>query len=199
MTLPVAEKEPSKFVIGTTVIWSRTDLSDNFPADEWTLTYEFVCDGKHFQVVAAADSLNYLVTIAIAASELLTAGVYKWTAFVDDGTVRYAIDDYDYRGHGTLEVLADYGEETDGLDDRSFAKKVVDTMEPVILGKAAQDRMTSSITLNGETQAYSKMTWTEFRETYFMFLGIYKAEQAAEKVARGEASGRKIKVRFGTP
>lgn len=199
MTLTVAEKEPLKFIIGTTVIWKRTDMQSDFPGGTWTLTYDFIMDGEHFQVEAADDSDDFLVTIAIAVTELLTAGIYKWTAFVDDGTVRYAIDDYGYRGHGTLEVLADYGDETDGLDDRSHAKKVLDDLEAVLEGKASQDKLAHSYTLNGETQSMTKMTWTELREARDAYKREYKAEQDAEKVARGEASGRKIKVRFGTP
>lgn len=197
MTIEYADKEPEKITQGITAVWERNDLSD-FPADTWTATLEAVMSGEHFQVVAAANGLNYRFTIAKTATDDLEVGIYNWQLFVDDGSVRYMVEDYGYRGIGTVEVIPDFATQSSGLDDRSHAKIVLDAIEAVIEGKATKDKLSYTVTVFGETRSMTDMTWTEILEVRRVYKTEYQQELDKEAAERGDPSRNIIKPIFNT-
>ena len=184
MSVTIPTIEPSSFVCGDTVQWTKS-LSD-FPATTYTLTYSFVKDGKQFAVTGAASGTDYLMTILAATSAALTAGTYRWQAYATLSTARYPV------GSGTTVVTPNFAVATTGYDDRTHVKKVLDALEAVILGKASNDQLATSI--NGHSLSkYSPAELITWRNQYRAF---YAQEQKEERIAQGLGHSGKVRIRF---
>lgn len=92
MTPPIPTAEPSTFIAGDTVKWTREFAG--YPAtDSWVLTYVFQGPMK-LEVTAAmapASGTGWAVTIPAASTASLTAGVYKWQAYVTKASERFVV------------------------------------------------------------------------------------------------------------
>lgn len=181
-TIPTIE--PTSFVLGNTVQWTRS-LSD-FPAPTYALTYSFVNAGGQFAVTGTADGATHAMTISAETSAALTAGVYHWQAYATSGTTRFLA------GSGTTEALPDFAVETSGYDDRSHVKKTLDAIEAVLEGKASKDQLASSV--NGIS--ITRLTPAELLVWRDKYLRFYRQELADERSRQGLPSGKKIRTRF---
>ena len=66
MTATIPTTEPTELRVGDTWQWKREDLSSDYPATSWTLTYYFRNATAYFNVVATADGVHFEVTVAKA-------------------------------------------------------------------------------------------------------------------------------------
>lgn len=166
--------------------WRREDLSSDYPASEWTLSYAFVKSGQYFGFTASADGELFAVSIAASVTANYDPGIYHWKAYVTKGLERRTIDE------GTLEVLPNFAAQTSGYDARSDAQTIFEACEALLLGKATADQ--KSYTLEGRSlERYGIAELLKLRDRY---KSIWDKEQAAERVANGLGSGRKIHTRF---
>ncbi len=178
--------EPSFFVAGDTVEWTRT--GGDYPATAWTLTYYFVNPAADFSVEADADGQNYTVSIPAATSEDYEPGWYDWTAVVTGGdSERYVVD------RGRLQVRHDpsTGDGT-GVDTRSEVKIALDAIEAVLAGRATRDQESYAI-------AGRQLSRTPIADL-IVLRNHYKREYVRElkekRIAEGLDGGGKIKIRF---
>ncbi len=181
----IPEIEPTIIIAGDTVKWKRIDLSADYPASTWTLKY--ILRGPSVQnITAAADGDNYSITITAAATTVWTAGNYWWEAYVSKGSERYRVDS------GTLKVQTNLEGVAGIYDGRSHVKRVLDAIEATIEGTATKEQ--ASMTIAGRT--IQRRTVQELLVLRDRYKAEYIAEQRAEKIKNGLATGGKILTRF---
>jgi len=165
----IPTKEPVEFTNGETVQWYRNDLTD-YPADTWTLTYNF--RGASSQdVVAAASGTSFLITITATESAAFTAGDYWWQAFVTSGAERYQVDT------GNLTVNPDLAAvDTDTYDGRSHVKIVFDALEAAYEGRASFTDSQVSVSTEHGSKAITHMTHEEISKALDDYRIRYKRE-----------------------
>ena len=147
MTHPTPTTEPAELRAGDTWAWRRSDLS-NYPAPTWSLSYLFRNAANNFDIAAAADGADHLVSVAPAASAAFPAGSYHWYAFVTDGVDKHQVD------AGALEVLPDISAAA-AYDGRSWAKRVLDAVEAALENRATADQL-DLINATAETGGFTR-------------------------------------------
>lgn len=130
----ISTTEPSTLRIGDTWQWRREDLSADYPADTWTLTYYFRNASAYFDVVAAADGLFFAVTVAKATTAGKTAGDYAWIAVVTSATERFEV------AAGTITLLPNYATAA-VLDYRTFAAKLLAAVESELTARGSSGQL----------------------------------------------------------
>jgi len=180
MATPVLDSEPLNFTAGDTVKW-RKRLSD-YPATTWTLSYYLVKSSDYITFDAANDSGAHLVTIPATTSAGYGAGVYSYQSKVTDGSETLTI------GVGKIEVLPAFASQSDGYDNRSFAKKMLDILEPLFITMASKGH--ASYEIGGRSMTYHSKK--DLRDDYNHWKSIYNAEERKA----GRKSGSIIRVRF---
>ncbi len=172
--------EPLTFRAGDSVSWER-DVTD-YPADEWTLTYS-IRGPVNLNITATADGTTFAATITAANSATLQAGEYQLFGRVTDGTSVVTV--YDAK----LIVEPNFADENvvaPGYDPRSFAKKMLDCIEGMMLGIMPHPE--ESYTLFGEREV-NTINRLELTELHAKWQAIYKAELAIEQANRGQRTG----------
>ena len=116
-------------VVGDT--WDWTTAVDNYPAsDGWTLKYRVIprVAGSNFTLTAAtaADGVSYRMTAAPAETAARTAGDYSWKAWVEKVGARVSV------AEGLVTLEPDPAIAT-ALDGRSYARKMLDSIEGALL------------------------------------------------------------------
>jgi len=188
----IPETEPTTLIAGANWEWKRTDLSDDYPASEWTLTYYYLLDTgtTNFSIEASADGEDFSVDVAPTTTANYTVGDYKWQAYATKGTEKVLID------RGCLEVLQDFS--ADQSDPRSHNQIVLDLLETVIQGKATRDTMKTEI--NGKK--VERMSWDEVMRVYTHFKNLVKTEclvAGSAENPNAAAELRMIRHTFGNP
>ncbi len=160
----IPEVEPTKEIAGTTWLWKKI-LSD-YPASEWTLTYNFLLETgtTNFEIEASADGDDHLVDVDEATTSAYTPGNYQWQAFATDGTDRCFID------AGCIEIVQDYSTTT--TDPRSHVQKVYDSLKAVVEGYATSTALKTKI--NGKE--IEKMGYNELMQAYNHFKNLARNE-----------------------
>jgi hypothetical protein len=123
-----------EITIGTTLEWEK-DFED-FPADEWTVTYYFRGAGPGFDVVGTADDTTHVFTVDAETTADLVAGRYDYQAIAVQDAEKHLVDE------GTRVVnasLADL-EAQDSYDPRSKNQQILDAIDSLMQGKAAVDQ-----------------------------------------------------------
>ena len=129
--------EPAEIVAGDTLSWRREDLTADYPACSWTLTYVLAGPQKH-TISASADPdfpEAFLVSVPAADTANYQAGNYWWAAYVSKDAERYQI------ATGQITVKENLSAASAGYDGRSHARKVLDALEAVLEGKATRDTL----------------------------------------------------------
>ncbi len=169
---------PSELIIGDT--WAWTESLSSYPASTWTLTFYLVLSTGTISFAASASGDDHVVSVDAATTGGYTAGRYRWTARVTDGSTVTTV------GQGWVDVIAD---PTTQQDARSQARITLDAINATLQGRASTDQL--SITINN--RSISRLSIAELR--------VWRTELQAE-VDREEATdqaglGRDIRVRFG--
>jgi hypothetical protein len=191
MAFTIPEIEPLKVTAGDRLQWKRTDLSD-FPADEWTLTYYCranVASGS-FEITAAADGDNFEVDVSPATSAEYIPSIYYWSAFVTaiTGSDRKLV------AQGRLEIVINPSDVTGPVDGRSHNRRTLDSINAVIENRATHDQQRYVFQAVG--RSVDKMPIADVLKFKDYYQTLVNQEEQAERVARGEASGRNVLVRF---
>lgn len=180
--------EPSNIIAGDQLAWKRTDLSDYPTADYW-LTYAARLEGDgatKISIDTTGVDNEYKIVVGRLLTEEWPAGRYQWQAYITrkSDNERITID------FGVWEVFADRLTAT--TDPRSHVKKVLDSIEAVIEGRATKDQ--ESYSIGNRSLAHTPIP------DLLVMRDKYKAEwvsmQRAERAGRGLGNTSKIKVRF---
>jgi hypothetical protein len=187
MTISIPSNEPAEIRIGDTWQWGREDLAD-FPAPTWTLTYYFRNATHYFDVVAAAAGSNHAVTVAKATTATRVAGAYSWIAVATSATERREVD------RGSITLLPDFAAAA-VLDSRTFARKLLDSVEAALLGRATAGEIdVIEKTLADRGLKRSEGTLIALRS---QLVAEVKREENAEAMRNGLQSKTRLMVRFG--
>lgn len=184
MGFEVPTREPSELRAGTTWAWRREDL-DDWPADVWTLSYEFRNETQFFTITATADGLDHVVSVDAATTAAYVAGNYFWYAYVTDGSQTYNIET------AAMAVLADVTAAA-ASDGRTFAQKLLDACEAILQNRGTQgdiDLLSSTVGPRASVRD---------RDALWQLRNQLKNEVAAEQVAADIKAGKPAKNRIQT-
>lgn len=188
MTISVPTNEPLKLRAGDTWQWRREDLSADFPASAWTLTYRFKNAAGGFEIVAAADGDNFAVNVAAVTTAPYVAGTYAWAARVKQGADEYTVDT------GTLEVQPDIfsGTATTASDQRTHSQIAYDAIKAVMENRATKDQQ--EYTIAG--RSLKRTPVADLLKLLNFYESRVNAEINAEKIRNGLSTGGRIQVRL---
>ena len=175
-----ATETPSSITAGNSASWLLT-FSD-YPASAGGAITFYLLNATHaidFTTSASGDS--HLVDLSAAATALYTAGDYKYTALISDGTDRYTVDT------GNITILPDPSTLTT-YDGRTHAEITLAYVDAVIEGKATKDVLRYTI---GGRELW-KNSWKELLE----LRSYYRAEVASEQAKAAGKKQSKILTRF---
>ena len=184
--MDIPTTEPTEINPGDSLKWNRQDLSTNYPAPTWTLTYYFRGPDGKFDIIATPASTFFSVSVAPATTTTYKPGDYVWTAKVSDGTDTYTVDS------GICIVNVDLSTKSAGYDPRSHVKKTLDALEATILKKASKDQLKTEI----DGIAIQRLSPEELRAWRKEYRMEYQKELNAEKIKNGKATGRRVLVKF---
>jgi hypothetical protein len=185
VTAAIPTTEPAELRAGDTWKWTRT--VDDYPAGTWTLKYRFKSPSGGFEIVASASGTDYSVTVSAATSAGYAAGLYEWSAWVEQGDEKYTVDG------GTCNVLPNLraGDAVAALDTRSHARKTLDAIEAVIENRATLDQMSYSIA----GRALSRTPLADLLKFKSHYQAEVRAEDNAAKIKNGLGVGGRIQFR----
>ena len=138
-------------------------------------------------ITASADGDDFAVTLAASTTTNYTAGTYWWQAYVSKSGERYQV------GSGTLEIKEDFSQVSGAYSKLSHARKVLAALEAMLERKATVDQQSYSIA----GRSLSRMSPEELRSWRDDYRRQVRAEERAEKIARGEKINNTIRARFG--
>lgn len=185
--MALSTSTPTQITAGDTAEWLLS-LTD-YPASSWMLTYYLVKDGAQvsFSGSQYGSGDTHHIDNAAATTAEWEAGTYSYRATVSDGTDRHTVEE------GTIEVLPNFATATTGYDDRSFAKKALDAIEAVLLGRASQAQLEYSIA-GRQLKFIPPADLMDLRDRYW---AEYRAEEAAKTEKRtGKSRFGSVQVRF---
>jgi len=181
--------EPERFVLGDYVRWRRTDLSDDYPNTDYTMTYvaRVAAGGStELQIVGTSYDNDFLFTVSSATSAGYTAGFYHWQleCLRNSDNNRIVID------RGTWDVVVDL--DNNGSDPRTHAEIMVAKIEGLLSGKGDADVANYSIA----GRSLTKLTFDELLKARDFYRAETHKELMEDRIRQGRASGSTVKVRF---
>lgn len=137
-------RPPSEVTAGDTLHWSR-QISDYLPSDGWALNYTLVGAAAVYNVTASGDGEAFAVNVDAATSKAWQAGTYRVQEYVTKGDSRFTL------GTFLLTVAPDLTAATAGIDTRTHARKVLDSINTWLESKAP---VAGNLEINGRKISY---------------------------------------------
>lgn len=180
--------EPLTLSAGDRWAWRRTDLGSY--GTGFTLSYvaRLASDGTTtFTFDGTWDGSQYVIEVASATTAAYTAGSYNVEIYItrDSDSERVSICTY------TLTVDPDLATSTN--DTRSHAKKVLDSIEAVIEGRATSSQKAYSI----KDRSLENISHEELLKLRSFYQAEYDRELAKQRICQGLGNPNKIHTRFG--
>jgi hypothetical protein len=186
MSQPIPSIEPAVITAGDTITWSRS-LPDYPASGGWVLHYALRGLAGVVDLISSAyQTDDHLINISAATSGVYVAGQYSIQGYVTNGTNRVTV----YAG--SISITPNLVTAAAGYDGRSHVKKVLDSLEAVIEGRATRDQL--QLTIDGTTLV--KMTPEQILTWRAQYYREYRRELASARAAQGKNSGRKIVTQF---
>lgn len=182
----IATNEPLELRAGMSWAWRREDLSADYPAPTWTLTYFFKNASANFSFAAVASGTMFAIARTPATTSQHPPGAYDWVAVVTDGINKYQVDS------GRLVVLPDFTGSAN-IDGRSHARKVLAAIEALLEGRASKDQQEFTLSSGVSLKRTPLPELLKLRQVY---ANAVAAEDAAERLANGLGGKAKIQVRI---
>jgi hypothetical protein len=189
----IATREPDRITAGDRWQWERQDLSGDYPAGTWTLTYSLVSPAARVALTATANGTYHLIDVAAATTAAYAPGKYYWEAYVTDvatGLDRRSV------GRGEMVVRVDYAAQPNGFDGRTTAQQLLDKVEAALVAGNVLHGAYTVATPTGSSRT------VQFRDRMEMLLerdrlkAEVKSEQIAERLAAGMGGARRLLVRM---
>lgn len=183
----IPEREPAEIVAGDLLQWKRPDLATDYAPGTYQLLYKARLEGAGSTVITiSTTAADFAVSVASATTAAYTAGRYRWSAYI----VRVSDSERVEVDSGSWVVEAN--KTTATTDPRSHARKVLDLIKSLLEGRAAADVASYSIA----GRSLTKMSIQELLQWKAVYERDVKAEEAAEAIANGMGTGRRVLVRF---
>lgn len=186
MAAEVPTRVPEQIVAGNTLKFT-IDLEDYRPGDGWQLSYHFLNASADLGQHDGTDNGDgtHLVTVDASTTAGWAAGRYSYRAFVSKGTERFSA------GEGELVVEPDFATVAT-YDGRTHARKVLDSVEALLEGKATKDQ--ASYTVQG--RALQRYSFEELLKLRDRLRQEVQAEEDAARIASGDRPRTKVLGRF---
>jgi hypothetical protein len=178
-------REPIDLVAGDTLSFSRK-LGDYLAGDGWSLTYELRGGAQAIEFSSTANGADHVLLVAAAVTATWLPAEYILAGYAIKGAERHQI----YLG--TLSVTENLQAAAGNVPEQTFAQKMVNALEAVMLGKAANDLTESTI---NETR-FRYLTPEQLRIEHGYWLGVRRNEVAAQRARAGLPTGNKIRPRM---
>lgn len=162
------------------------------PADGWSMTLRLVPRSSgsaiSMSTTATADNLEFAVEVASATTAAWTAGYYSAFALVTKSGERKTVH------IGEVEILADPATAT-SYDIRSDADLTLAALRDALKSYATNNQgHVAEYEIAGRRMKFRSSA--EIVQQIEYWEGVVAAEKAAERVAAGRPSGRKVYTRF---
>jgi hypothetical protein len=179
---------PNTIRAGDYATWDE-DLSADYVPTTHTLSLK-LSGPAQYTVNAATNGTGYRFTIESAISAAWLPGIYKCVAYVT--TIATPVQ------RTTLltkqfEILTDEVAETDVVDGRTIAQRMIDAIEAVMESRATKEQSGLS-TPNGIQ--LNLLSPAELRQEWLRWKQIRTNELADERIANGEDTGGQVLVCF---
>lgn len=168
---------PAAITAGDTAIWRR-ELADYPASAGWTLAYTLVSATKVFNVTAAADGDAFLVTVLATTTTGWDVGTYKVAEYVSNGAERHTLS------YATVQVQPNLAAATAGLDIRSHAQIVLDSINGWLESKAP---VYGTMEINGR-----KISYYPLNELLALRDRYQRDVNREQRLANGGGPGRRV-------
>ena len=186
--LPIPSIEPTSVFAGDTLTWQIT-IPDCPASSGWTLNYRLINTTGKIDITSTANINDFLINVPAATSAGYSPGIYDWQSYLTDlSGNRFTV------AAGSMEIKPNWAAQTTGLDTRSIAKQILDSLESAWVAAAAKRAYVF------EYKVANRMMRFATRGEWIAEMDYWRREVAreerAEKIAAGLDSGRKVYVRF---
>jgi hypothetical protein len=184
---------PSEIAIGVTVEWEKD--FDDFPADEWVVTYYFRGAGPGFDVTGTADGTTHLFSVPATTSDDMTAGRYDYQALAVKGSEKHLVDEGVTKAKASLSII----NSATTYDGRSEARKILDAIDALMKGKASIDQQ-SYLIASGVPGFTSQRQAERIDPQQLLELRKYYAKIVRSEIRNKNGSPfRTIRIQFHEP
>jgi hypothetical protein len=184
MAFEIPWVEPETVRQGDRIQWKRS-LAD-YPATTWTLTYYFRTNlptASPIDVVASTLGSDYSIDISPTASRDYLPGVWFWDAYVATTGDRKTV------AAGQLLVTPDFSQIDVPYDGRTQAKRILESINLVIEGRASTDVLRYVMQAVG--RSVDKLPISDLLKFRDYWIAEVKAEENA-----GTSKGKNVLIRF---
>ena len=182
------ETEPLEFIAGDRITWKRTDLGTDYAPASYSLKYSARLENSgatEIEITANESGTDYIVEIGQSTSVGFKSGIYHWQAYITrtSDSERITIDS------GTWEIKPN--RDTTASDPRNHVRRVLDSIEAVIEGRATKDQENYSI----QGRSLSRTPIPDLLILRDRYKAEYIREQRAERLKNNLGHSGIIKVR----
>ena len=172
-------REPLVIVAGDTLAFNRRLAS--YPAPAWHLIYDLRGGKQAIEFASTPILESHSITVPATITTTWFPGDYTLTGYAvsADGSERHQIFELD------IPIKANAQTEKGDADIRTFAQKMVDNLESIMLGKASEDLLESRI---GETQ-FRYLTPEQLRTEHGYWKTVRRYEIARDRARAGRPTG----------
>lgn len=184
----IPTSEPLSIIAGDTLIWQKPIV--DYPASAgWTLHYRLINAVGKIDIIASATGDTHSINVPAATSAVYVAGIYDWQSYVTNvAGDRYTI------ATGHMEVKANWAAQVAGLETRSTARQILDTLEAAWLVASTKRAFVFDYQIANRRMRFAT------RGEWIVEIDYWRREVAredrAKKIAAGLPSGAKVYVRF---
>jgi len=195
MAIPIPTEEPTTFMAGDTVKWTRSFA--DYPANGgWELAYRLRGTKSYlidFGVEVSASGADFLVNILASTSVTYAPGDYLLVGCVEKDGERKQV----YSKSLTITANhLDVAGVTSAYDPRTRAKRTLDAIDAMIEGTATREEKSYTITHGSITQTVELFDRGELLKLRTYYANLVAQEEIAARTAAGKSSGTRVKVRF---
>jgi hypothetical protein len=161
----------------------------DYTAPDWSVVFSFRAPlGTAIEITSTDDGTGHLLSVAASVTATWAAATYSGI-----GRALGPSSAVQTFWTGTLQVLPDLTVQGDNFDNRSHARKCLDAIEAVMLGKASKDVLSSSIA----GVSISRLTPEQLITWRNYYAAEVKTEEQNLAAQNGQSTGNNILVRFG--
>lgn len=178
--------------VGDSATWSDdpVQLDDGRTATSgggWALAY-YLRGPSVIDLVAAADGQGWKTTLSAAASAVLIAGTYSWSAALSKGAERITC------GRGALVLTPDLSLATAGYDGRTVAQIALADCEAAMASFNATGGKVRKYEIAGRSMEFQSIA--DLMQLHAFWLAKVTAQQTTQSIANGLGNPRNLFVRF---
>lgn len=190
--IPIETKEPVEIVAGDTIKWTRS-FADYSAADSWQLSYKIRGTATYplaFSTEITASGADFLVTIPATTSDDWAAGEYRLFGYLTKSGERVQVY------NGALTIKPNHGAVSNAYDAKTRVQRTLEAIEATLEGSASREEQEYEINHGGVMQRVSLFSRSELIKLHSYYTNLRANEIAKEKAAAGQATGRRVLVRF---